>query len=401
MLPVPYWRLSGYYFFYFTFIGAYSPYFALYLRSLSFSAWDISLLMTQMQLMRLVGPFFWSSLVDRTGKRIAVIRLTGIVTFALFCIFFVVSRFGVVLAVMSCFAFFWVAALPLLETLTFDHLREKPERYSRIRLWGSVGFIAAVLGVGALLDRWPVDGVLWSCGFSLAMAGLCGLAVPEADVPHAPETHQPIGRVLRQPRVRALLAACFAMSAAHGAMNVFYTIFLIDHGYSKSAAGTLWTFGVLAEIVTFFFMAQLMRRFSLRQILLASLAAAVVRFVAIGQLVDHPVALVLTQLLHGLTFGAFHSAAVAAVNLWFPGNTRARGQALYSSVSFGAGGAAGGLASGWAWERLGGGEAFALGSLFAFIGLIILFLGVRAEDVGQNRSLCVVDGGSDVGERER
>ena len=81
--------------------------------------------------------------------------------------------------------------------------------------------------------------------------------------------------------------------------------------------------------------------------------------------------------------------------------TGARGQALYSSVSFGAGGAAGGLASGWAWERLGGGEAFALGSLFAFIGLIILFLGVRAEDVGQNRSLCVVDGGSDVGERER
>lgn len=401
MLPVPYWRLSAYYFFYFTFIGAFSPYFALYLRSLAFSAWDISLLMTQMQLMRLAGPFFWSALADRTGKRIAVIRLTGIATFALFCVFFTARRFGIVLATMSCFSFFWVAALPLLETLTFDHLREKPERYSRIRLWGSVGFIAAVLGVGALLDRWPVDAVLWACGFSLAMAGLCGLAVPEAGVPHASETHQPIGRVLRQPRVAALLTACFAMSAAHGAMNVFYTIFLTDHGYSKSAAGTLWTFGVLAEIVTFFFMAQLMRRFGLRQVLLACFAAAVVRFAAIGQLVDLPIALVLTQLLHGLTFGAFHSAAVATINLWFPGNIRARGQALYSSVSFGAGGVAGGLASGWAWERLGGAEAFALGSLFALVGLTVIFFGVRGVDVGENQPLCVVNGVGDVEGRRR
>ena len=114
MHPLPYWRLSGYYFFYFAFIGAFSPYFGLYLQSLNFSAWDIGLLMSQMQLMRLAGPFFWSALADRTGKRIAVIRLTGIATFALFCVFFTARRFGIVLATMSCFSFFWVAALPLL-----------------------------------------------------------------------------------------------------------------------------------------------------------------------------------------------------------------------------------------------------------------------------------------------
>ena len=396
MLPVPYWRLSGYYLFYFAFIGAFSPYFGLYLQSLAFSAWDISVLMTQMQIMRLAGPFFWSALVDRMGRRMTVIRLTSAITLAVFCAFFLTTRFEILLISLGLFAFFWVAALPLVETLTFDHLRDEPARYSRIRLWGSVGFIVTVLGVGALLDRWPLSSLLWVCVLCLAGIVLCGFAIPEAPVLHGHESQQPIGRILRQPRVRALLAACFAMSAAHGALNIFYSIFLSDHGYSKSLVGGLWTLGVLAEIVVFFYMARVMRRFSLRQILLASFAAAVVRFVTIGQASDQLLVLALAQLLHGLTFGAFHSAAIAAINRWFPGNTRSRGQALYSSLSFGAGGTVGGLVSGWAWGHLGSGITFALGSLFALIGLMLIFVWVFDKDVSENGGQCVVSCSNDL-----
>ena len=396
MLPVPYWRLSGYYLFYFAFIGAFSPYFGLYLQSLEFSAWDISVLMTQMQVMRLAGPFFWSALVDRVGHRMTVIRLTSAITLAVFCAFFLTTRFEILLISLGLFAFFWVAALPLVETLTFDHLRDEPARYSRIRLWGSVGFIVTVLGVGALLDRWPLSSLLGMCVVCLAGIVLCGFVIPEAPVPHVHESQQPIGRILRQPRVRALLAACFAMSAAHGALNIFYSIFLSDHGYSKSLVGGLWTLGVLAEIVVFFYMARVMHRFTLRQILLASFAAAVVRFVTIGQAADQLPVLALAQLLHGLTFGAFHSAAIAAINRWFPGNTRSRGQALYSSLSFGAGGTVGGLVSGWAWGHLGSGITFALGSLFALIGLMLIFVWVFDKDVSENGGQCVVNCSNDL-----
>ena len=396
MLPVPYWRLSGYYLFYFAFIGAFSPYFGLYLQSLAFSAWDISVLMTQMQVMRLAGPFFWSTLVDRAGGRMTLIRLTSAITLAVFCAFFLTTRFEILLVSLGLFAFFWVAALPLVETLTFDHLRDEPARYSRIRLWGSVGFIVTVLGVGALLDRWPLSSLLGMCVVCLSGIVLCGFAIPEAPAPHGHESQQPIGRILRQPRVRALLAACFAMSAAHGALNIFYSIFLSDHGYSKSLVGGLWTLGVLAEIVVFFYMARVMRRFTLRQILLASFAAAVVRFVTIGQAADRLLVLALAQLLHGLTFGAFHSAAIAATNRWFPGSTRSRGQALYSSLSFGAGGAVGGLVSGWAWGHLGSGITFALGSLFALIGLMLIFVWVFDKDVSENGGQCVVNCSNDL-----
>ncbi len=102
-------------------------------------------------------------------------------------------------------------------------------------------------------------------------------------------------------------------------------------------------------------MAPLSARFSLRVILLASFAAAVLRFLLMGWGVTSVGLMILVQLLHGLTFGAYHASAIAAVNRWFPGRAQGRGQALYSSISFGAGGLLGALVSGLTWDELGGG----------------------------------------------
>jgi len=136
---------------------------------------------------------------------------------------------------------------------------------------------------------------------------------------------------------------------------------------------------VIAEIGVFFFMARLLRRFSLRQVLLASFAAAVLRFLLIGWGVDSLSVLLGAQLLHGLTFGAYHAAAIAAINRWFPGRCQARGQALYSSLSFGAGGLLGGLVSGWTWDGLGNAATFGIGALFAVCGLVLVAGWVRDE----------------------
>lgn len=380
-MPLPYWRLSGYYFFYFAFVGAFSPYFGLYLQSLSFSAWDIGLLMSQMQLMRLVGPYVWGWLADRGHGRVGIVRLAGGISFLGFLAFFWLDRLEPMLVAMAILAFFWSAALPLVETLTFDHLKGQPGRYGSIRLWGSVGFIITVLGTGALLDWVPEVGVLWVCTLILAGILLFSLLVPEAPPrPHV-GVQEPVGRILAQPRVRALLAACFAMSAAHGAYYIFYSIHLAAHGYSKSEVGLLWSLGVLAEILIFLLMPRLTRWFGLRQILLISFAAAVLRFLMMGWGVGSLELLLLGQVLHALTFGAYHAAAIAAVNHWFPGNSQARGQALYSSMSFGAGGLLGGLISGWIWDGVGAGWTYSLSALFALLGWWLVWRWVRGDGV--------------------
>ncbi len=379
MHALPYWRLSGYYFFYFAFIGAFSPYFGLYLQSLNFSAWDIGLLMSQMQLMRLFGPNLWGWLADRFGQRMAIIRFAGVAALAGFTAFFWLDKLPGMLLAMAVLAFFWSAALPLVETLTFDHLREEPGRYSRIRLWGSIGFIAAVMGTGAVLDYMAPVSVLWVCWGILLGIFVLAVMVPEApQVAHAADS-QPIASILRQPRVIALMAACFAMSAAHGAFYVFYSIHLDGSGYSKTEVGLLWSLGVVAEIVVFMLMARLSQRFSLRDILMASFAAAVLRFALMGWGVESVYVMIFVQLLHGLTFGAYHAASIAAVNLWFPGRAQGRGQALYSSLSFGAGGLLGALISGKTWDILGAGWTFMLSSIFAFAGLLLVWRWVHEK----------------------
>lgn len=385
MHRIPYWRLSGFYFFYFAFIGVFLPYFGLYLQTLSFSAWDISVLMSQMQLMRLFGPYLWGTLADRFVSRVPIIRLAGLIALMASASFFHIRSFEAILVAMAVLSFFWSATLPLVETLTFEHLRENPERYSRIRIWGSIGFIVAVMGAGALLDHVKLPSVLWLIVFALAGTLLYAVAIPEAEPALHHADHPPVVEILRQRRVVALFSACFSMSAAHGALYVFYSIFLSDHGYSKSVVGGLWSLGVLAEIAVFFYMSRLLRVFSLRTILLLSFSAAVVRFMMIGWGVEQPFVLVFAQVLHGLTFGSFHAAAITVVNRWFLGRTRSRGQALYSSLTFGAGGLVGGLISGWTWDHLGGELTFALSSIFALIGLILVMVWIRETDVATHQ----------------
>lgn len=386
----PYWRLSAYYFSYFAFLGVFSPYFGLYLQSRSFSAWDIGLLMSQMQLMRLFGPYVWGALADRLGKRLFVIRLTSIGTLVAFSAFFWISRFDAYMAAMAILAFFWSASLPLVEALTFDHLRENAARYSRVRLWGSVGFIAAVFASGALLDFLPLDAVLWFTVASLVAIVVSSMAVPDTVSHQSHEGTTPVASILALPSVRALLAAGLCMQAAHGAMNIFYSIYIAGLGYSKSVVGGLFSLGVVAEIAMFFFMSRVMRRYSLRRILIVSFAVAVGRFLLIGWFATLPV-LIFAQTLHSLTFGAFHAASIAAINHWFRGSARARGQALYSSLAFGAGGLVGGLISGWSWDHLGGGMAFTLSSLFALIGLVLIVKWVSMSDTEELQESSIVD----------
>lgn len=393
MHALPYWRLSGYYFFYFAFIGGFSPYFGLYLQERTFSAWDIGVLMSQMQLMRMFAPYLWGALADRCQHPVRIVRLASVLSLVGFLIFFIARDFLSMLLAMAVLAFFWSAALPLVETITFVHLHENPAHYSRIRLWGSIGFIVAVMATGALLDRIPLSGLLWVLFATLAGIAICALALPTTTREEAEEA-TPIDRILRQPQVRALLVACFAMAAAHGALYVFYSIYLNAHQYSKWLVGCLWSLGVIAEIVVFYHMADLLHRFSLRTILLACFAAAVVRFLIIAWGVEWLLLLVLAQLLHGLTFGAYHAASVAAINRWFPGRCQGRGQALYSSLSFGAGGLLGSVLSGWTWELLGPAPTYMLSSSLALAGLLCVALWIddRTADLAiTNRSQPLAD----------
>jgi PPP family 3-phenylpropionic acid transporter len=379
MSELPYWRLAGAYFFYFAYLGAFAPYFSLYLSDLGIAAAGIGIIMSLPQLVRIVAPHLWGWLADRDGRALRVARAGSIAGTVVFCGLFFASGFEAVCAIVLLMSFFLSAALPLLETNTLAHLGARTGGYGRIRVWGSLGFIAAVTLIGYALDLTAVRVLLWIMLGVLIAASLILLLVPEAPRTEHAAAPASVAQILRQPAVMALFAACALMSVAHGPYYTFYSIFLVDHGYTKSAVGWLWTLGVLCEIAIFYWLAHLLRAFSLRAVLLASFALAGIRFLLIGWCADSLVMLLFAQTLHAASFGSFHAAALGYVNRFFSGRHQARGQALYTSLAFGVGGTLGGIYAGGAWETLGPQLTFSGAALCAFAGMLILWRNLRDE----------------------
>jgi PPP family 3-phenylpropionic acid transporter len=370
-------RLSRFYFIYYFFVGAFVPYWGLYLKSEQFSPADIGILMSLFQISRIFAPNFWGWLADHTGKRAQWIKLTAFLGLCGFTAVFWAHGFLWLFFVMAALSLFTSSTLPLAESLTLAHLATTNGHYSRIRMWGSLGFIVAAVVLGYLIDFTGIKILLW---FLLAVQmTLFALTytLPDAKVePHAHDQFS-IWQVIKQPNVLALLIGCALMVTAHGVLYNFYSIYLSEHGYSKGMIGLLWSVGVICEIGIFMLMPKMMARYSLKVILLISLVLAVVRFMMIGLAVDNIVLLLLAQTLHAATFGSFHAASVEAISQFFNGRHQAKGQAIYNSVAYGIGGTIGGVAGGYALQYIGGEKTFMLAAVFPLFGLLVIGLGLK------------------------
>jgi len=372
MHKLPYWRLSAFYFAYFAFVGAFAPYWSLYLKSLEFTAFQIGVLMSLFQVARIVAPNLWGWLADHTGLRVRIIQASALASLVCYLGVFAGDGYYWLFLVMAVMSFFWSAPMPLVEAITLGHLGDGAAGYGRIRLWGSIGFIAAVIVLGYVLDYAPVRALLWVILGLKASVLLLARHLPEPRItPHHTDS-LPVWDILRRREVAVFLAACFLMAAAHGVYYTFYSIYLVDHGYSKSAVGWLWAIGVICEVLVFLWMPRLVARFGLRRILLASFLLAALRFLMIGFGVRWVAVILLAQTLHAASFGSYHAAAVALTHRYFRGRHQTKGQGLYTSISFGLGGTVGGLWSGWLWEPAGAALTFAISGLVALVGFALL-----------------------------
>lgn len=365
---LPYWRLSSFYFFYFALLGALVPYWGLFLNNRGFDAIAIGELMAILMATKIVAPNIWGWLGDHLGHRMAIVRFASLISLLVFFGMYWVEGFWGIALVMILYSFFWNASLPQFEVITFNYLREQVARYAQIRLWGSVGFIATVAVLGVLIDQYDTEIILPSVLGIFIAIWFSSLLVRDPDPAPHPEEQPSLMGVLKQPAIIAFFVAVFLMQMSHGPYYAFYSIFMEEHGHSKTLIGQLWALGVVAEVAIFVVMHQLLQRWGGRLVLAVSLALAAVRWLMIGYLPDSLFWLLVAQLLHAATFGTFHAAAIHLVHHYFRGKLQGRGQALYASASFGAGGAIGSLASGYAWDVIGPATTYAVAAGVAALG---------------------------------
>lgn len=203
------WRIAGFYFFYYAFVGMFAPYWSLYLKSIHFDAIEISILMSIQPVMRMLAPGIWGWLADRTGKRLLVVQIAATSSAMFYLGVFVTTSFWGMFLVLTLMAFFWSASMPLVEATTMSYLGKNTAHYGRIRSWGSIGFIVSVVGLGYAFDYVAITWILW--------AGLVceiGILIFSRQIPHTEvlahhTDHQTVKQIMLQPRVLALFGACF------------------------------------------------------------------------------------------------------------------------------------------------------------------------------------------------
>ena len=158
---IPYARLSSFYFIYFAALGVFVPYWTVYLADVKgFSALQIGEIMALFMGTKVLAPLVWGWLVDHHGQRLRWIQLASFLTILCFALVYQATSFLDYLLLVAGFGFFWNAPLPQFEALTLNHLGLHVKRYSAIRLWGSIGFILAVISLPLLINRYGLTVVL-------------------------------------------------------------------------------------------------------------------------------------------------------------------------------------------------------------------------------------------------
>ncbi len=373
--------LAPVYLFYFGALGILIPFWAPYLRDLGLDPVQIGQIMAVYLAWRLIAPTAWGWMADHSGRRMLLVRLAAIASAVAFALVSRRTDYGGLLVFMSLFAIFWTALIPQYEANTLSVLGPRIASYGRIRLWGSVGFILAVVAGGWWFDLNGLDSVPTIAAALIGLVALSSFLTPSGPQVSEEPDQLPLGRILRQPRVIALLLVALLVQAAFGPYYVFFTVYLEELGYARTTIGILWALGVAAEIAVFLYSPWLFRVFSRRSLLAGALGFAVLRWCLTAAFADNLALLVFAQLLHMASFGLFHAVAVVCVHDFFPGKTHGRGQALYSSAGFGAGGALGSLYSGYSWSLLGPQAMFWIAAGLVAVALIIAVVWIHPDSV--------------------
>lgn len=375
MLGIPYYsRFSTYYFLYYALLGVLVPYWALFLQAQGFVPVQIGLLLAIPHITKLGAPNLWGWLADKTGQRLRIIRFGNFCAALIFPAIFVSHDFWAMALVLAGFSFFWNAVMAQCEALVLQALGQQSHKYSFIRLWGSVGFVLTVVGLGVAIERLGVGSIAWAMGGVLGLLWLASLCLPDVRFqPEAIKTKEAplFWPMLRQPAVLAFFCAGLLMQMSHGPYYAFFTLHLDAMGMPSGWVGVLWSVGVTAEILLFIGMAWLLVHFRVKTLLVVSLLLACLRWGLVGSGTTNWSVLLFSQCLHAASFACYHASAMAWLHSYFPAALAGRAQAAYASFSLGAGWAAGAVLSGMLWEGWGV-TIFAMAAGIALTAAIVL-----------------------------
>ncbi|MBM0874201.1 MFS transporter [Acinetobacter pittii] len=364
-------RLGGFYFFYYSIVGTFMPYWNLYLQDQRFNYQEIGVLSSIAIVTRFFAPLVWGWIADKSGRRMLLVRIaTWMESCIWLAIFIVPNTFQSVALLMLIFSFFQNAILAQFEGVTLFWLGDqKAKLYGKIRKWGSVGFIVGVFTIGAILEIVHISMLPILLLIIASLAFIWSFTIREPDSAPTSQKHlEPLLPVLKRPTVAAFFAIEFILLFSHAPFYSFYSNFLKSLNFSTTEIGFLWAMGVFAEIFMFSIASKIFQRFSWRSLVIVCLLVTSIRWMLVAVFSHYFIGQLFAQCLHAFSFGLFHLIAMRVIFQNFSAGQQGRGQALYSTM-WGLGVAFGSVLAGHFWKILSGELIFMCASVVVLLGL--------------------------------
>jgi PPP family 3-phenylpropionic acid transporter len=356
--------------------GIMLPFWPLWLESRGLSSLQIGFVLALGPWMRVFSNPLIAQISDRSGQPKFLLVILSTLSLIAFLLFLPAGSFPYILCVSLIASICFPAMLPIAESQVMSSVIRYGLDYGRIRLWGSLAFIIGTLGTGFLIGKYNPNLILILIILGLLLTLLAALVFPQEFKQQDSYNNSTIVTLLKQPQFILFVISASLLQASHAVYNGFSTLYWKEAGIQEQLIGVLWVEGVFAEILLFSISGFLVSRIGPIKLLGIAGVCGLIRWTVLAQSTDIS-ALLSTQFLHALTFGAVHLGAMHFIAINAPAGKTATAQGIYTSIS--------GLVMGLAMVGAGSlyelfnGKAFYAMAIISALGLIMtLILSLRS-----------------------
>jgi PPP family 3-phenylpropionic acid transporter len=328
-------RLSFYYTALFAVVGVLGPFWPVWLAGRGLSAAEVGLVLTTTAWARVMVNPFIAQAADRYQAERRFLLILSAIAFVAYLGFQGIDGFWPLLALSVVAGVSFNVILPIGEKQVLARVYARGLDYGRLRLWGSLSFMATAWIAGQIIDSAVgVEGILWVVYICLAATFVGCFLLPHSKVERKTASGGTLSLLLRNRTFLLFLIAASLIQASHGAYYGFASIHWQANGMDGSDIALLWAVAVIAEILLFAMSGWLHRKVGVARLLMFGAAAGVLRWALMGVSVD-PWLMFALQPLHALTFGAAHLGAMHFIGQAVPERAGASAQSLYAAFGSG------------------------------------------------------------------
>ena len=361
--------IASQYFLYFGVLGIFLPYFNLYCYHIGFTGFQIGALSALRSVTLVLFSLAWGILADRFQLRRPIYIFCNIAS-ALIWIFYLFSEnFWVMLIITAFYGMFYAPIISFLEAFSMDVLGREKKSYGSLRMWGSISFIIVVISLGKMIDLFSVSLILVLILAGSLLQASISFKIPNIKIAKK-DLLSPDTKSLLNTRVIIFLFCAFLMLVSHGAYYGFFSIHLENLGYSNTFIGIAWALASTAEIFVMIQSDKIFKVFSPEKVLTFSFIVAALRWFILFFATSETIIL-MSQVLHAVTYGTFHMASILYIDLLSPDKNKTLGQAVNNAATYGLGLMVGFFLSGYLYENMDTSYLFIISSLIAIAGGVI------------------------------